>query len=356
MTCLIKPTHHAPLTTLLSREVSERGLMGRGLLAGGMTLSALALLTGLSLGRAPLSLSALLEALIGGPWGEGQHSLIVWWVRLPQTVTALLAGAGLGASGAALQSLFRNPLADPYLLGVSSGGGLGAALAFTTGLITTVGLWALPASSFVGALLSCGLIYAWAWRSRGVSLEQLILIGVALNLLLSALLTLTLSLSEEQLGGVWRWLLGRVDGLAWSEVAWLAVASLTGSGLLCHIRRALWLFEAGEEVAWSLGVEVEQVKRRALWATALTVGGVVAFCGVIGFVGLMAPHFVRPRLSGVSAGLIPYSALYGGGGLALCESLGRLSPSPVPLGVITGCLGGATFLWVVSRRQRALRL
>jgi len=342
----------APTTTLRGDPLAGEG--HRGLLWFGLGLGVLALLAGLTLGRAELSARELLNALWHGPWGSEPPCLIIWWLRLPQTLTALIAGAALGASGAALQSLFRNPLADPYLLGVSSGGGLGAALAFSSGVITSVGLWTLPMSSFVGALLSCALIYTWAWRSNGVSLEQLILVGVALNLLLSALLTLTLSLSEAQLGGVWRWLLGRVDGLSWVELAWLASASALGTLTLVKQRASLWLFEAGEEVAWSLGVEVERVKRQTLWATALTVGGVVAFCGVIGFVGLMAPHFVRPRIRGSSTLLIPYSALYGGVGLALCEAVGRLSPRTLPIVVITSYLGGFTFLWVIHR-QRSTR-
>lgn len=317
----------------------------------GLILVLFAFILGLCLGRSNLAPYELWKALFEGPYGTGKHCVIVWWIRFPQTITTLLVGAALGASGAALQSLFRNPLADPYLLGVSSGGGLGAALAFTTGLVSTIGLWTLPLASFLGALISCALIYTWAWRDRVVSLDQLILVGVALNLFLSALLTLVLSFSEEQLGGVWRWLLGRVDGLSWEEVRWLAIASVLGTLFLISQRRALWLFEAGEDIAWSLGIEVEQVKRRTLWATALTVGGVVAFCGVIGFVGLMAPHFVRPRLSGLSQRLIPYAALFGAGGLGMCESLGRLLPRPIPLGVITGCLGGLIFLWTIQKNR-----
>jgi len=327
----------------------------RALCYQGSALCLLALLCGLSLGRAELGLAELGSALSEGPWSARPSAIILWWVRLPQTLTALLSGAALGASGAALQSLLRNPLADPYLLGISSGGGLGAALAFTSGALLSLGLWALPMASFLGALSSCALIYAWARHERSLSLERLILIGVALNLLLSALLTLTLTLSDEQLGGVWRWLLGRVDGLSWSEVSWLAVTSVIGGLSLIRSRRALWLLEGGEELAWSLGVDVERVKRRALWATALAVGGVVAFCGIIGFVGLMAPHYVRPRLSGESQLLVPLSALYGAGGLALCEGLGRLSSQPLPLGVITGCVGGLFFLWAVGA-QRDVRL
>ena len=316
----------------------------------GLTLTLFALLLGLTLGRASLSFGEVLSALLAGPWGEEPAHVIVWWVRLPQTLTALLAGLALGASGGALQSVFRNPLADPYLLGVSSGGGLGASLVFVSGALESLGVWSLPLASFGGALGASALIYGWARESGGrLALERLILVGVALNLLLSALLTLTLSLSAERVGGVWRWLLGRVDGLSWLELAWLAAPALLGVALLVRHQRELYLLEAGEEVAWSLGVNVEGLKRLTLWGSALAVGAVVAFCGVIGFVGLMAPHFVRPRLSGHSDRLIGSAALFGAAGLSLCDALGRLTPTPLPIGVITGCLGGAAFLWALKR-------
>ena len=338
-------------------EPPQAGALGEGdarLSALGVGLLCLGLLLGLFLGRASLSPSEVLSAVLSGPHAEeGASTLILWWVRLPQTLTALIAGAALGASGAALQSIFRNPLADPYLLGVSSGGGVGASVVIVSGVMEWLGLWSVAGASFLGALMSTGLIYAWSrGRESVLSLERLILVGVALNLMLSALLTLTLSLSEGELAGAWRWLLGRVDGLSWLELGWLALPALLGTALLIKHQRALWLLEGGEEVAWSLGVPTERLKRLTLWASALAVGGVVAFCGVIGFVGLMAPHFVRPRLND-SARLVERSALFGAAGLCLCDALGRLSPQPLPVGVITGCLGGLTLLWAL-RHEGAL--
>ena len=328
--------------------LGARGLARRGLLA-----LALAAALCLLLGRGGLSASEALAALAAGPWGEGRAALIVWWVRLPQLLTALVAGATLGLSGAATQSLLRNHLADPYLLGVSAGGGLCAALALTFGLDERLGLWALPALSFCGALAASAAVYGWARGGRALGAEALVLAGVALNLALSAALTLVISTSGERLGGVWRWLLGRVDGLSWAEVCALALPAAAGGALLLRARRELWLLEAGEEVAWTLGVEVERVKRLTLLAVALSVGATVAFCGVIGFVGLLAPHAVRPRLRGEGAALLPLSALWGAAGLCLCDALGRLTPSPLPIGAVTGLVGGAALLAALRRGARA---
>jgi len=326
-----------------ARALARRGLLALGLGAG----------LSLLVGRGGLGAAEALGALLEGPWGEGRAALIVWWVRLPQLLTAAVVGATLGLSGAATQSLLRNQLADPYLLGVSAGGGLCAALAISAGLDERLGPWAPPALSFCGALAASAAVYGWARGGRGLGAEALLLSGVALNLALSAALTLVISLSGERLGGVWRWLLGRVDGLSWAEVGALSLPAAVGAALLLRARRDLWLLEAGEEVAWTLGVEVERVKRVTLLAVALSVGAAVAFCGVIGFVGLLAPHAVRPRLRGEGAWLLPLSALWGAAGLCACDALGRLTPSPLPIGAVTGLLGGAALLAALRRGARA---
>ena len=291
--------------------------------------------------------------LIEGPDLEHPRSVVMWWIRLPRLITALVAGAALSITGAAMQNLMRNDLADPYLLGVASGGGLGAALAISLGLIDRFGLWTLPLLSFVGALTAS----LWADRAaRAVGLDplgldtratnRLVLSGVALNLFLSALLTLTLALSEERLSGVWRWLIGHVEGLSWRELSVMCLISSVGSILLYSQRRALDVLPAGEEVAWTLGIEVKRARSSILIAIALAVSAVVAHCGVIGFIGLLVPHMIRPHIIGASHRLLALSALYGASALALCDVLSRVGPRAVPVGVITGVIGGAVFLYM----------
>ena len=306
------------------------------------------------IGRGGLSLSDLGRGLLRGPFDESTESLIMWWIRLPQVCTSILAGASLAVSGAALQSLLRNPLADPYLLGVSSGGGLGAALVISFGWVNIIGLWVLPVSSFLGALGATAWIYQYTRRGVVIDATELILSGVALNLFLSAILTLTLTLSGEKLSGIWRWLLGHLEGLYWTEVGWLCLGVTVGGVIYRHIAEDLRLMEAGEEVAWSLGVDLIRTQQLTLIACALSVGVVVAFCGVIGFIGLMIPHFLRPHLSSQSASLIPLSALYGAVVLCGCDVLSRLTFTPLPVGVVTSTLGGGVFLMTLHQTRRSL--
>lgn len=291
--------------------------------------------------------------LIEGPDLAYPRSVIMWWIRLPRLITALIAGAALSITGAAMQNLMRNDLADPYLLGVASGGGLGAALAISLGLIDHFGMWTLPLLSFTGALMASLWADRVAYMTRSSSLgldaqstSQLVLSGVALNLFLSALLTLTLALSEERLSGVWRWLIGHVEGLSWPEVGVMCLIASVGCVLLYSQRRALDILPAGEEVAWTLGIDVKRARSSILIAIALAVSAVVAHCGVIGFIGLLVPHMIRPHIIGASHHLLALSALYGASALALCDVLSRVGPRAVPVGVVTGVIGGAVFLYM----------
>ena len=316
------------------------------------------LIGGVCLGR-ELTIVDSLTALMSGPVDSNAHQLIIWWVRLPQILAALLAGGVLSISGAAMQQLLRNELADPYLVGVASGGGLGAALALTLGLVDTLGLWALPLSSFLGALCaSLWIELSTRYREAqdihySTHSSHLVLSGVALNLFLSALLTLTLSLSEERLGGVWRWLIGHIEVLTWGELSLMAIGGVICISLLLYLQRDIELMCGGEELAWTLGVNVKRVRFLTLVSVSIGVGAVVSFCGIIGFVGLLIPHFVRPRIIGESHHLFSLSLLYGAWVLGGCHLLSLFSPSPLPIGVVTGVLGGAVFLFMLTRRSSA---
>ena len=303
-----------------------------------------------------LSIVESWSAFFLGP-GPSQGQVILWWIRLPMIISALLAGSILSLSGAAMQQLLRNDLADPYLIGVAAGGGLGAALALSFGWVDFFGLWLLPSASFLGALGASSWIEFSARRrdlSQGERLlespERLVLTGVALNLFLSALLTLTLSLSEERLGGVWRWLVGHINALAWGEVLILSLSALTSAFLLFSIERDLSLMESGEEVAWSLGVKIKRVRTQTLIAVSLGVGAVVSFCGVIGFIGLIVPHMIRPKIIGEAQALFVLSSIYGALVLILCHILTLITPYSIPVGAVTGVIGGLSFLIMLGKK------
>lgn len=288
------------------------------------------------------------QALKKGPGTEHPHQVIVWWVKIPQLFTALIAGGVLSMSGAAMQNLLQNDLADPYLIGIAAGGGLGAALSIAFGLVDYMGIWALPMCSFLGTLAASTWIDILSRKHRVdhvlSSPAHLVIAGVALNLFLSALLTLTLSISDDQLSNIWRWLIGHIHVLTWHELALLFIINVLAVKILYSQSKGLELICGGEESAWSLGVDVWRVRRLTLFAISLGVGTIVSFCGIIGFVGLLVPHFIRPRIAGASEQLLSLSLLYGALILCLCHILSLILPIMLPIGVITGVIGGGIFL------------
>ena len=308
------------------------------------------LIIGLFIGQS-LNLTESWQAFINGPDSSQGQQVIMWWVRIPQLFTALLAGAVLSTTGAAMQQLLRNDLADPYLLGIAAGGGLGAALALSLDYVEEWGIWFLPLSSFIGAFLSSIWIEVLAFRQTRLNVVSLLpnplyllLSGVALNLFLSSLLTLTLALSDEQLSGVWRWLIGHISVLSWSSLCLLLCGSGIGIGIILVKAQSLTLLGAGEEVAWSLGVNIKRTRTYTLLAISLSVGTVVSFCGIIGFIGLLVPHFIRPRIPGNSQKLFVLSMIYGAWVLLVCHLLTLVITPSIPVGVLTGVIGGLVFL------------
>lgn len=279
-------------------------------------------------------------------------------IRLPRVLLAGLVGAALAAAGSAFQTLFRNPMADPYVLGVSSGGSLGAAFAYWLlvpgrrwlgDLVDGLGFTLVPVCAFLGALAAVGLVGRLA-RVRGfLPVTTLLLAGVAVAALLGALVSLLVYLSGDRLRPLVFWLLGSLSGASWRDVAVLAVAAAGGIGWLARHARALNAFWLGEEPAYHLGVDVEAVKRRLLLAGSLLTATAVSVSGVIGFVGLMVPHAVRLLVGGDHRVLLPGSVLTGAAVLILCDALARvvIAPAELPVGVVTALVGAPCFLWVL---------
>ena len=296
-----------------------------------------------------------LEALWAGPFSQDTSTVIMWWIRIPQVLTTLCAGAVLATSGAAMQNLMRNELADPYLIGIAAGGGLGAALAISLGLVDMIGLPVLTLCSFLGALSSSIWIDLKAKQLNTTRLVDdpslLILTGVALNLFLSALLTLTIALSGERLGSIWRWLIGHISILNWFELSILLVISVLSLTMLLAQSKTLELLASGPELAWSLGLNIQKIRNTTLVACSLGVGAVVSYCGIIGFIGLLIPHFIRPLIQGYSDKLLELSMIFGAWALLLCHICTMIIPMEVPIGVITGVIGGGTFLMTLHQKK-----
>ncbi|MFO0729456.1 MAG: iron ABC transporter permease [Nitrospiraceae bacterium] len=331
-----------------------------------LILTALALMTLLTailclhLGAQPLRLSDTFTLL----WGRSDagasletsqalHATILWQVRLPRILLALLVGGCLSVAGAALQALLRNPLADPYVLGVSSGAALGASLATAFGLGQTLLTWmVLPLWASAGGLAAVALVYRIASLHGRLPVHTLLLAGVIVNAILSAMILFVTSiLDPSALYRVMSWLMGTLMPPDVRMMGILAMTALIGSLALLRDTHALNLLALGEESAASLGLNVEQLKRRLFCITALLTGAMVSVSGMIGFVGMIVPHVVRLLFGNDQRLLVPASWLIGGCFLMLSDAAARvvLAPSELPVGVMTALIGGPIFVFLLAR-------
>ncbi len=322
---------------------------------------AVALLTvvlAVALGPAKLPLRgvalSLLDALPGIHLDSGlspTHSTILWELRLPRVVLGFGVGALLSMAGGAYQGVFRNPLADPYLLGVAAGAGLAATLGITTGIANSA---TLPAWAFVGALVGVALTYALgSSMGRGAAASLLILAGVAVAAFLTAIQTYVQQRNSESLREVYSWILGRLTTVGWSEVTTLLPYGIvTVAGLLLS-RRLLDALALGDAEAMALGVPVTAVRLGVLGLASLGTAAAVSVSGLIGFVGIIVPHAVRMTAGASYRVILPLSFVFGGVFLVLTDLLARTvaTPSEVPIGVLTAFFGAPFFL-VILRRAR----
>jgi iron complex transport system permease protein len=286
--------------------------------------------------------------------------VIVLEVRLPRVLLAFLVGASLAAVGVALQALLRNPLADPYILGVSSGAALGAVLALQMGIgWAFAGFSALHLFAFLGAGATIVTIYRVVLTEGRVPVHTLLLAGVIINAIISALILFITSVSDSTSAfRMFFWLMGNLTTLGYAGLGALAVLVAVGIGLLCGQARNLNLLALGEEAARGLGLAVERVKLLIFLTTALVTGAVVAVSGLIGFVGMVVPHAVRMVLGADHRLLLPAAALFGGVFLMVADTVARslLAPTELPVGVITALCGGPFFIYLLIRHRGAQML
>jgi iron complex transport system permease protein len=287
-------------------------------------------------------------------WPES-YSAIILAVRLPHTVLVLLTGAALGSSGAAYQGLFRNPLADPYLIGVASGAGLGAVFSMALNWPTNLlGYYLVPVGAFMGAILTVVLVYNLARVDGLVPLTTLILAGVAIGAFASALTSFLMLRTELQLHRAVSFLLGGSPIAGWEPVIAVLPYMLLGMGLLAVSGHMLNVLQFGEEEAKQMGLNVDRAKVFIIVIASLTTAVAVAFSGVIGFVGLIVPHMIRIIWGPDYRRLIPLSILGGGSALLLADMLARIvmAPSTLPVGIVTAMAGTPFFLWILRRAKR----
>lgn len=313
-------------------------------------LTVFAVLANLLVGRDGVLFPAVLDLL------QGEESLgarILAELRFPRAILGALVGAGLGASGAALQGYFRNPLADPGIVGVSASAGLGAVIALYLGL-TIISLLMIPIAATMGGLLGVGFLLLLA--GRRASSTTLILSGVAVSAVASSMTALLMNLSPNPwaLAEIAYWLMGSLADASWNEVRFAAPLILIGTGVLLLVRNDLDPLSLGEETARSLGVDLGRLRLAIVLGSALAVGGGVAVAGAIGFIGLVVPHLLRPFVAARPAALLLPSAMGGAALLSLADIGTRLLSGPgIPLylGVLTALLGAPFFVWLVRSTQ-----
>ncbi len=294
------------------------------------------------------------------PW-SGANSAefrIFWNMRVPRVMLAFLAGAGLAVSGTCFQSMFHNALATPFTLGVSSGAAFGAALyvwmgfAFGMGALSGITLFALT-----GALMAVSIVYGLTQLRRGFSSQMLLLAGVAVNFFFSSLILFIQYLSNDAHSmRIIRWLMGNVGTVGLEAVLSVLPFVLVGGSIAFWLTNELNLLLTGDDLALSRGVSVRRVKHWLFFGTSLMIGGIVAFCGPIGFVGMMCPHMCRLLVGADHRRLTPVSFIFGGAFLVVCDTLARIviAPGEIPVGVVTALLGGPFFLWLLVRNDKEM--
>jgi iron complex transport system permease protein len=329
------------------------------LAAAGAVFVATALVAGVALGNVPVeaadTVAILARRLLGWPveqtWPVAAET-IVFELRLPRVLTAMVVGVALSLAGATFQGLLRNPLADPYVLGTASGAALGAAIALLVPVqLALLGFGLLHLFAFAGALLAVSVVYRLSRMGALSSLTSVLLTGYAVGSLLAAALAMTMYLSGSNLRQIFFYMLGSFSLASWPQLGAGLLVIAAGSAVILVRARALNALLLGEETAAHLGLDVRRERLMLLGAASLVTAAAVAMSGLIGFVGLVVPHVVRLVVGPNARRLLPLAAIYGAGFLAFADLAARM-PGELPVGVITAVVGAPFFLYLL-RRYRA---
>ncbi len=317
-----------------------------------LLLLLLALLMSVAVGSVFLTPAQLWAALTGH--GTETATAIIWAIRLPRTVLVALTGMALSGSGAAFQGLFRNPLADPFLIGVASGAGLGAVIAMSIQWPYTFwGLLAVPMAAFIAALVTVFIVYTLARLGKTVPTTSLILAGVAVSSFATSVTSFLMLRSTAEVRRALGWLLGGASQSGWTAILAIVPYLLVGLGILLVSGNALNLLQFGDEQAQQLGLNVTRSKTILLIAASLATAAAVAFSGIIGFVGLVVPHIMRLWFGADYRRLVLLSIVSGGTALIIADVIARvvIAPEEIPVGIVTALVGAPFFLWVLRRSK-----
>jgi len=342
----------------VERRPDARRLPVGVLLAVLLPATALTVVLSTAFGAEPLPLDVVVDTLrarLAGAASDPAYDAIVWEIRLPRTLLALVVGAGLAVAGTGIQTLVRNPLADPYLLGVSSGASVGATAVITTGVLAGAGLWALSLGALLGALLASLLVFGIAMLQGGLTPLRLVLTGTVLSAAFSSVASFLVFRSAEPQAAqsVLFWLMGSVSGATWGQLWLPGIAVLVSFALLLAASGWLDALAVGPETAAALGVPVGRLRIGLFALLSVLVGVLVAVAGGIGFVGLVLPHLARLMVGPRHRVALPVTALAGAVFLAWVDIAARVAvrPTEIPLSVVTGLIGAPVFLALLGRRR-----
>ncbi|SNX53227.1 iron chelate uptake ABC transporter family permease subunit [Thermoanaerobacterium sp. RBIITD] len=302
-----------------------------------------------SVGAAKIPLKELINILLGS--GNPTNRMILMQLRLPRVVETAIVGMGLSVTGTFFQGLLRNPMADPYVLGISSGAALGATIAIILG----IGLFGLQFAAFLTALITIYAVYMLSKKGTKVSMATMLLAGIAISAFMSSLISLMMLLHHDQMSQIVFWTMGGFSLITWSEVFYTTPVIIVGSTILYIYSRDLNAIITGEEIAEHLGIDTEKVKKVILIVGSIITASSVSAGGIIGFVGLIIPHISRLIVGSDNRVLVPYSAITGAAFLVLADTLSRivLAPAEIPVGIITAAFGGPFFLYLLIKNKKS---
>ncbi|CAN7372442.1 iron ABC transporter permease [Rhizobium rhizogenes] len=350
------------------RREGDRTLLALLVLAGLAVGSFLAFAFSITMGASNASIVDVISTVVGSGTDSALSSrdrIIIFDIRLPRAILGFLIGGGLAVSGAVMQGLFRNPLADPGLIGISAGASLGAVGMIVLGasvlapVAQLFGIFALPIAAFIGGLVTTIVLYKVATRHGQTSIATMLLAGIAIGSLTLAATGLLIYMADDrQLRDLTFWSMGSLAGSTWSKVASAGPIIVLAMLPLPFMARGLNALTLGEAAAFHMGIGVQRLKNIAIVSVAAAVGASVAVSGGIGFIGIIVPHILRMAIGPDHRFLLPASALLGGSLLLIADVVARtiVSPAELPIGIITAGVGGPFFLWMLLRQRSRLSL
>jgi iron complex transport system permease protein len=349
-----------------SRRTGDRTPLAVLVVAVLVLLSVFSLLFSVTTGASDASILDVVRRMAGSQTALSMRDrIIIFDIRLPRAILGFLIGASLAVSGAVMQGLFRNPLADPGLVGVSSGAGLGAVVMIVLGggfaapLYALLGIYALPVAAFGGGLATTLLLYRIATSNGQTSVATMLLAGIALGALAGALTGVLIYMAnDQQLRDLTFWGMGSLAGATWMKIVAAGPIILLSFAALPFMARGLNAITLGEAAAFHMGVPVQRLKNIAIVTVSAATGASVAVSGGIGFVGIVVPHILRMAIGPDHRFLLPAAALLGGSLLIFADVLARtiVAPAELPIGIITAAVGGPFFLWILLRQRSRLAL